>query len=72
MEDYNDDNFKTENTIIRDYLCKLPQPTTELAYLCQCMKWPNPTVERATSKINESIFSCKVRIKIELKDKKCL
>lgn len=51
-----------------EYLNKLSQPTTELTYLCQKMKWLQPEFEDAKSKINDALFSCIAQVQVSSKN----
>jgi hypothetical protein len=51
-----------------EYLYKLSQPTTELTYLCQKMKWLQPNYEEGLSKINDKLFSCVAEVRVSSKN----
>lgn len=52
-----------------NYLYKLSKSTTELSYLCQRLKWPQPEIEDNKSKINDNLFSCVIKLKAVCKEK---
>ena len=65
---YNRDNFEKEDEEVRQYLTRLDKSTTELSYLCQHMKWAQPTSEEKKSPLSATLYSSHVEVLVRVKN----